>query len=121
MDFRARLARLREAVPGALAATIMGADGIPIDLVQNTDVDQMDASGLLVEYGALLEQVRKTAQMFAAGPLEELSVRSERLTCLMRPINDEFFLALVIPPEASLGRSRFLLRVEAPQLRTALS
>lgn len=121
MDFRARLARLKEAVPGAFAATIMGADGIPIDLVQAEDIENLDASGLLVEYGALLEQVRKTAQMFSAGPLEELSVRSERLTCLMRPINEEFFLALVLPPEASLGHSRFLLRVEAPQLRSALS
>lgn len=120
VDFRARLSRLKEAIPGAFAASIMGSDGIPIDAIE-TPLKGVDTSGLIVEYGALLESVRKTAQMFAAGRLEEVAVRSEHLTALLRPINDEFFLALVLGPEASLGKSRYLLRIEAPQLEEALS
>lgn len=120
MDFRDRLTRLKNAIPGAVTATIMGADGIPIDAVESPP-NGIDTSGLLVEYGALLEQVKKTAQMFAAGQLEELAVRSERLTAIMRPINEEFFLAVVLGPTGSLGKSRYLLRVEAPQLESALS
>lgn len=119
-DFRGRLDRLLKAVPGAVGASIMGADGIPIDAVQRDGLE-IDSAGLLVEYGALLEQVRQTAQMFAAGDLEELAVRAERVTCVMRPINGEFFLALMIGPRASVGRSRHVLRLEAPQLRPALS
>lgn len=119
-DFRGQLDRIRRAIPGALSASIMGMDGIPIDAVHEEEA-QTDPSGLVVEYSALLEQVRKSAQMFAAGELEEVSIRAERLTCIMRPINREFFLALVIRPEASMGKSRYLLRIQAPKLEAGLS
>lgn len=119
-SFRSTLERIRRAVPGALSASIMGADGIPIDAV-HVDGLEVDPNGLVIEYGALLDQVRRSAQMFAAGDLQEVAIRAERLTCVMRPINREFFLALVIGPTASVGRSRYLLRIQAPQLEPELS
>lgn len=119
-DFRKPLEHLLEAVPGALLVSIMGTDGIPIDTVQAPE-GKVDASGLVVEYGALIEQVRRSAQMFAAGGLEEVAVRAENLTCIMRPINQEFFLALVLQPGASIGKSRYLLRLQAPQFEPALT
>ncbi|MBX2811179.1 MAG: hypothetical protein KTR25_05195 [Myxococcales bacterium] len=81
----------------------------------------VEATQLFVEYGTLVEQFRSTAQMFAAGELEEIAARTELYTCLMRPINHEFFLALVLLPEGCLGRGRFLLRVLAPQIEPKLS
>jgi predicted regulator of Ras-like GTPase activity (Roadblock/LC7/MglB family) len=119
-DFRAELERLRDAIPGALATCIMGVDGIPIDAVQQEGLDT-DPAGLLVEYSALVEQIRRSAQMLAAGDLEEVAVKTERVTCLLRTINHEFFLAAVVRPEASVGRTRFLLRLRAPALGPALS
>lgn len=119
-DFRAELERLRGAIPGALSACIMGVDGIPIDTVQRDDLET-DPSGLLVEYSALVSQIRQSAQMFAAGELEEMAVHTERVCCVLRVINEEFFLALLVTPEASLGRARHILRLRAPALRPALS
>ena len=97
----------------------MGSDGIPIDVI-NHDMMDVDATNLFVEYGGLLEQFKTTAQMFAAGELEELSAQTEQFTCVMRPITPEFFLALVLSPKASIGRSRFLLRIHAPLIRPDL-
>lgn len=118
-DFRASLSKLAEAMPGVLAVSIMGTDGIPIDSVVVEEAP--DAAGLLVEYSALLDQVRQSAQMLSAGELEELTVRSSELTCIMRLINPEFFLAAVITPRQSMGRTRYLLRVQAPTLLEALA
>ena len=118
--FRNHLDRLLQAVPGSVAASIMGADGIPIDVVQ-AEPEPDEPTSLFVEYGTLIEQFRSTAQMFAAGDLEELAAKSERFTCVMRPINGDFYLALILHPSASVGRGRFHLRILAPSLHPDLS
>jgi predicted regulator of Ras-like GTPase activity (Roadblock/LC7/MglB family) len=105
---------------GALAATIMGMDGLPVDGIE-IDAGEVDVSALLVEYSSLLGQVQKSAQMFAAGGLEELAIRSEHLTTIIRPINREYLLCLAMRPTANFGKGRYLLRVNAPKLASALS
>src|SRR5688572_19546214 len=84
---------------GALAASIMGMDGLPVDAIE-MDAGEVDVSALLVEFSSLLTQVQKSAQMFAAGGLEELAIRSEHLTTIIRPINAEYLLCLAMRPEA---------------------
>lgn len=105
---------------GALAASIMGMDGLPVDAIE-MDPGEVDVSALLVEFSSLLNQVQKSAQMFAAGGLEELAIRSEHLTTIIRPINAEYLLCLAMRPDANFGKGRYLLRVHAPKLATALS
>ncbi len=105
---------------GAFAASIMGMDGLPVDAIER-DSGDVDVSALLVEFSSLLIQVQKSAQMFAAGDLEELAIRSEHLTTIIRPINEEYLLCLALHPEANFGKGRYLLRVHAPKLATFLS
>jgi predicted regulator of Ras-like GTPase activity (Roadblock/LC7/MglB family) len=107
---------------GALAATVMGFDGLPVDAYHHQEAgEDLDISSLLVEFSSLLGQVKASAQMFAAGGLEELSVRSERLTTLIRPLGDEYFLALALRPDANTGKGRYLLRIHAPGLTRFLT
>lgn len=120
-DFRAELERLCSGVPGVFAASVMGADGLAIDHVEAENGAGVDTAALLVEYGGLLEQVRSAAQMLAAGPLDELVVRSGKLVCVMRVLNREYFVALVLSPGASTGRARFALRVRGPRIAEALA
>ncbi|MFO0726746.1 MAG: hypothetical protein U1E65_23365 [Myxococcota bacterium] len=109
---------------GCLAATLMGVDGLPVETVETSDLaahDGLDLSSLLVEYSNVLAQVQRTGDVFAAGQLEELTIRSERLTTLIRPISSEYFVALAVGPEANTGKARFLLRVHGSALVTELS
>jgi predicted regulator of Ras-like GTPase activity (Roadblock/LC7/MglB family) len=108
------------ALDGAFSASIMGVDGIPVDSVE-ADSGDVDIPSLLVEYSSLLSQVQRSAQMFAAGGLEELAIRSENLTAILRPINAEYLLCLALRPSASFGKGRYLLRINAPKLASALS
>lgn len=110
------------AVPGALAATVMGYDGVPVDSYEHQDAEgETDVSALLIEYSCLLGQVKNSAQMFAAGDLKEFSISSDNLTALIRPINEEFILALALSSPGYSGKGRFLLRVHAPNLAEFLT
>lgn len=117
------LEKLCRSVPGAVAATIMGVDGLPVDThtASEDGTGEMDLASLLVEYSSLLSQVQRSAQMFAAGGLEELSIKAEHLTTIIRPINDEYFLAIALAPHANFGKGRYHLRLIAPTLVGELS
>lgn len=119
-DFRVPLQSICSAIPGAVAATLMGRDGIPVETVEASSAD-IDVASLLVEFSSLLDQIGRSAQMFAAGELRELSIRSENLTTIFRPLTDEYFVALALRPEASLGKGRYLLRLNAHRLTAALA
>ncbi|MGF1511557.1 MAG: roadblock/LC7 domain-containing protein [Myxococcota bacterium] len=119
-EFRTPLRAICTALPGAVAATVMGSDGIPVETIQSAP-NAVDVGSLIVEYAAILEQVRRSAQMFEAGNLEELAIASEHLVTIIRPLTVEYFLALAMLPSASSGRGRYLLRVHAHRLVEALA
>jgi predicted regulator of Ras-like GTPase activity (Roadblock/LC7/MglB family) len=121
-DFQAQLRSICSSVQGAVAASIMGIDGIPVTAYEvEGRGDDLDVASLLVEYSSLIGQVQKSAQMFAAGGLEELSITSEHLTMIIRPVTGEYFLALAMRSSANFGKGRYLLRIHAPRLASELS
>lgn len=122
-EIRGPLERICERLDGALAATVMGVDGLTVDSVAAgpPPVLDTDVESLLVEYSSLLGQVQRSAQMFAAGRLEELTIASEHLTTLIRPLTGDYFVALTIGPTASVGKGRYLLRVHARELSGVLA
>jgi predicted regulator of Ras-like GTPase activity (Roadblock/LC7/MglB family) len=125
-DFRTHLEAMTTSLPGTLVASLMSFDGLPVETVETEDLrrlaeeGELDIASLLVEYSSVLGQVQRTGQVFAAGTLEELSIRSEHLHTLIRPVNDEYFVALTMRPEANTARGKYLLRVNAPKLLDAL-
>lgn len=119
-EIRGPLEAILNRVPEAYAATVMGFDGLPVDSVEKP-LDEPDVSSLLVEYSNLLKQAKTSAQMFAAGDLEELTIRSQKLTVVLRAINEEFFIAAAIPPGGKQGITRYLLKLKAPALSKVLS
>lgn len=121
-EFQVPLRSICEGVKDAIAATLMGADGIPVESVVGSEPEGgPDVDALLVEFSSLLEQIQRSAQMFAAGALEEVSIASERLVTIIRPLNSEYFVALALRPGGSTAKGRYLLRVQAPRLAEALA
>lgn len=116
-EIRGPLEKICGAVDGALAATVMGFDGVAVDTYEHAQAPgEAEVPSLLIEYSTLLDQVRRSAQMFAAGELEELSIRAENVTALIRPLNEEYFLALALTADSGAGKGRYLLRLHAPRL-----
>lgn len=119
MSYKESLKTVTESVGGGLAAIIMGYDGIPIDeyLVDST---QFDLQLLTVEYANLLRDIKRTVELLENGDMEEVSIATDKLRVLVRVINDQFFLVLVITVAGNYGKGRYLLNREALKLKDDL-
>lgn len=104
-----------ERTEGGVAGLVMGFDGIAIEryLKQGASLD-VDSIGM--EYGVLLQQIGKAAEALDAGAMQEVSLRAERQTTVLRYLNQEYFVALTLEPHGNLGKGRFLLRTASPKL-----
>jgi predicted regulator of Ras-like GTPase activity (Roadblock/LC7/MglB family) len=116
--FGTKLEETVKNVAGCKAAILMGFDGIPVD--QYTVDDGPDIETLGMEFSVLLKEVRKAAEMLDAGAAEELTVRTEKLSTILRVVSDEYFVALAVSPGGNLGKGRYLLRIIAPEFKREL-
>ncbi|GAB4298859.1 MAG: GTPase [Desulfuromonadia bacterium] len=120
MSFRTVLQQIVDSVGGGIGAVIMGYDGIAIEEYFATDVP-FDLPLLSVEYANLLKDVRRTIDIMQGGAMEEVSFSTQKLLVVARPINDDFFLMLILEQGGNFGKARFLLRRESYDLREPLS
>ena len=124
MSFASILQEIVDECGGGLAAALMGADGIPIEQVEATDEaavslgDEVDVLG--VEFGRILDEMRKASDSVGGGSLEEVSVRLSNFWVLMRVVDEETFLVLAIEPNGNAGKARFLMRRQLMELRDEL-
>jgi len=121
MSFREQLQHIVDAVPGALSAMVMGFDGIAIDSYETASV-AVDLSTLVIEYSGATQQLRQTVNhMPEVGNLSEVTVTRDSGTCLLRPLTEEYFFAVLLGPAALVGKARYLMRVAQPELIRDLS
>ena len=124
MSFASILQEIVDECGGGLAAALMGADGIPIEEVQASEgvgetlSDGVDVLG--VEFGRILDEMRKASDSVGGGALEEVSVRLSNFWVLMRMVDDETYLVLAIGPDGNAGKARFLMRRQLMALREEL-
>jgi predicted regulator of Ras-like GTPase activity (Roadblock/LC7/MglB family) len=122
MTFRKILQKLIEDTPGALAAALMGSDGIPIDAVRAAG-SRVDLPALAVEFQRVLEEARKASGALegdACGRLNELILNTSRSQLLFREVDAEYFLVVALEPSGSLGKARYLVRCLLQELRREL-
>jgi len=104
---------------GCLGAVVMGYDGIAIDECLNESA-AFDVPSLAVEYASVLKEIKRTVGVLKTGELEEVAIVAERLSVLVRGLDDDLFVALVMGEGGNLGKGRYLLKREAPRLRAVL-
>lgn len=102
---------------GAIAAVIMAQDGISLSQYIDPELEEpLDLETLGIEYANLLADTNRASEAMKAGPLTELQLSTDRFMTILRVLNEEYFIALIMSPKANLGKGRFLLRVSAPAL-----
>lgn len=116
MGFKEHLKRAVDDVPGAMLCTLMGHDGIAIDTYETDLAIERDVSTSTVELTSLLAQVRQSTQGLKSGNLTELVVGGQDLCAIVRPVTDEYFLALFLASGANQGKGRYVLRAISPRL-----
>jgi predicted regulator of Ras-like GTPase activity (Roadblock/LC7/MglB family) len=113
--FTEHLRKLVEDVDGGIGSLIMGLDGIAVDSYVR-DNASADITTIGMEFSFILTQVRKAGEILEIGGIEELTIKAERLTLIVRMLTDEYFLALMIDADGNFGKGRFFMRVAAPRL-----
>ena len=117
--FNEILQRIVEETGGGVGAVLMGYDGISIDQFFAPD-EETDLQMVVVEYSNVLKEIRKTADILSLGEMEEISIRTDRLIIVIRVLNEEYFVALIINHDGNFGKGRYLMTRETVNLREAL-
>jgi predicted regulator of Ras-like GTPase activity (Roadblock/LC7/MglB family) len=124
MSFEPTLQKMIDGCAGAIGVALMGSDGIAVAELQAPDPDlsvldgEVGAAG--IEFGRILDEVRKAADALSGGRLEEVVVGLARMTLVFRAVDDELFLVVALAPSGNLGKARFLLRRHLLELREQL-
>jgi predicted regulator of Ras-like GTPase activity (Roadblock/LC7/MglB family) len=114
------LQRIVEETGGGIGAVLMGYDGIAIDQYFAPD-EALDLHMVVVEYSNVLKEIRKTADILSLGDMEEISIRTDRFIIVIRMLNEEYFVALVINRDGNFGKGRYLMTREGFNLIEALN
>ena len=120
MGFREDLEAICGRVQGAMGATLMGFDGIAIETAELKAPEGVELQSLLVEYSGILSQIQKTAESLQMGDASEVSIRTEKIVAVARPLTPDYFVLLALSPDGNIGRARYELRVAAPKLASQL-
>lgn len=121
MSFDTILQRIVDECGGGLGVALMGSDGIPIaqaiprEPPQTLDAEEMAAAG--VEFGRILDEIRKVADALGGGSVSETVVSLARFTLILRIVDADSFLVLALAPGGNLGRARYLVRRHLLALR----
>lgn len=113
------LQRIVENTGGGIGAVLMGYDGIAIDQFFSPD-EEIDLQMVVVEYSNVLKEIRKTAEILSLGEMEEISIRTDRFIIVIRMLNEEYFVALILNRDGNFGKGRYLMTREGFNLIEAL-
>lgn len=120
MSFKSQLEHICTQVEGAVACSLMGFNGLPVEthIVEESGVD---VDTLWVELSSVFAQLQRTAQGMSAGEVREVAVHTDRLATVARLVNPEYFVILALRPEGNVGKGRYCLRVQSAPLLAELS
>jgi len=124
MSFEPTLQKMIDGCSGAIGIALMGSDGIAVAELQAPDPDlsvldgEVGAAG--IEFGRILDEVRKASDALSGGRLEEVVVGLARFTLVFRAVDDELFLVVALAVGGNLGTARFLMRRHLLELREQL-
>jgi predicted regulator of Ras-like GTPase activity (Roadblock/LC7/MglB family) len=114
MNFSDVLRETVEKVDGAVSAMIIASDGIPV--AEYAAEKLIDLTGLGAEASAMIRDIGLAAENLGLGEAREFSIVSDTCGIIMRRINNEYYMALVIRPEGNFGKGRFILKTAVPKI-----
>jgi predicted regulator of Ras-like GTPase activity (Roadblock/LC7/MglB family) len=115
--FRNVLENLRDHVDGALAASLIGLDGIPIESIKSDSVP-LDVIG--AEFGGFIKSIRVTNTELNTGDVLQFSLVTEKYITFLSAVTPEYYVLLVMRPDGNYGRARFELDKAKHLLRDEL-
>lgn len=104
--FRKVLADLLQRVEGAMAASLIGLDGIAVETINDRDVP-LEILG--AEFGSFIKSIRHANTELNTGEVLQFSLVTEKYITFLSEVTPEYFILLVLRPDGNYGRARFEL------------
>jgi len=117
--FKEALRDIVEQTDGGIAGILMDSSGIAVESYAK-DGAPLDINTVGIEFGVVLGQIKKAAEMVEAGATYEVSVGTDKMITVIRLLGDTYFLALAIAPNGNFGKGRYLMRTAAPKILAEL-
>lgn len=106
-------------VPGVRSVTVMGFDGIAIETRDAVDADGTENASA-IEVAAVTSQLRRAAEGLGAGEVKEITLETDGMTTLLRPLTIEYCLVVSLAPGGLTGKARYIMRTAAPKITAEL-
>ncbi len=114
MSFSEVLKEAVEKVDGAVSAMILGSDGIPVEEYAKEKLLSLEDLG--AEASTMIRDINMAANDLGLGTAREFSIISDKCGIILRQINPEYYLALVIRPDGNYGKGRFILKTTVTKI-----
>ena len=118
--FQALLKEVVDNTEGGLASLLMDFEGIAVDSYSKPDAP-FDITTIGAEFSVVVKSIQRAGQMLEAGETAEVAIQAEKMTTLIRVVNDSYFVAFSMKPDANLGKARYMLRTRVPALAKDLA
>lgn len=115
--FRDVLSGLSERIEGAVAASLIGLDGIAVETVGDRAVP-LDVLG--AEFGSFIKSIRHANTELNTGEVLQFSLVTEKYITFLSEVTPEYYILLVLDPGGNYGRARFELSKAKYLLRDEL-
>lgn len=120
--FQTLLKEVVDSVDGGLATLVMDFEGIAVDSYAKPDVpSNFDIQTVGAEFSVVIKSIQRASEMLESGIPAEVTIHAEKLITVIRVVNDTYFVAFTIMPEANVGKARYLLRTRVPYLLKELT
>ena len=80
-----------------------------------------DITTIGAEFSVVIKSIQRASHMLEAGNTAEVAIQAEKMITLIRVVNESYFVAFSMTPDANLGKARYMLRTRLPALLKELS
>jgi predicted regulator of Ras-like GTPase activity (Roadblock/LC7/MglB family) len=119
MSFDKLLENLVENVYGARGAVFLDHDGEVVQrYLAHKSVSELDLIGAY--HGITLTTCRKFSDEIEMGQIEFMICQYKEATCLLKTLNEGYFVLLALSPQGNIGQAMYTLREMAAQLNAEM-
>lgn len=117
--FNEKLMDLIKNVDGSIGAILIGVDGITVSKY-STEEEYFDIEAVGIEFSVVFNDIKNVVASINGGKSDEIVIKSEKYTIIIKTITEEYFLALVLKPNAITGKGKFWLKILSPDINKEL-
>lgn len=106
-------------IDGCWSGVMMGVDGVMVESYRRGQSDD-DVSTISVEFTNILREICKSSEQLQTGKVQEITIKTESMVYIIKMINDDYFVAVILNPLGNYGKARYLIRKSIPVFKAEL-